>query len=70
MTTTNDERRPVIAISSCLLGQQVRFNRGHKRDNWLSNELGHHFIRNPDPYIADQWYLLPYSDELGLKNTM
>jgi uncharacterized protein YbgA (DUF1722 family) len=32
--------------------------------------LRHHFRRNPDPYIAGQWYLQPYPDDLGLRNTI
>ncbi|OBQ52421.1 YbgA family protein [Halodesulfovibrio spirochaetisodalis] len=29
-----------IGISSCLLGNKVRFDGGHKKDNWLVNILG------------------------------
>jgi len=35
----DDEIR--IGISSCLLGQQVRFDGGHKRDRYLTDVLGH-----------------------------
>jgi uncharacterized protein YbgA (DUF1722 family)/uncharacterized protein YbbK (DUF523 family) len=31
-----------IGISSCLLGAQVRFDGGHKKDNFLVHELGRH----------------------------
>jgi len=34
------ENRPVIALSSCLAGENVRFDGAHKRDNWLLKELG------------------------------
>jgi len=29
-----------IAVSSCLLGEEVRFNGGHKRHRWLTHTLG------------------------------
>ena len=29
-----------IGISSCLLGQKVRFDGGHKRDTFLTETLG------------------------------
>ncbi|MCP4626954.1 MAG: DUF523 domain-containing protein [bacterium] len=29
-----------IGISSCLLGNEVRWNGGHKRDKYLTNTLG------------------------------
>ncbi len=32
--------KPVLGISRCLLGENVRYNGGHKRDNYLCNELG------------------------------
>lgn len=31
-----------IGISACLLGQEVRFDGGHKRDSFLTEELGKH----------------------------
>ncbi|GGL47879.1 YbgA family protein [Planomonospora parontospora] len=47
ITTTNhyqeDEVRPRVAVSSCLIGEMVRFNGGHSRDRFLSGEL--------DPYV-------------------
>lgn len=33
---------PIIGISSCLLGDAVRYDGGHKRDRWLSETLGRH----------------------------
>ena len=39
--------RPVIAISSCLLGEQVRFDGGHKRHSWIIGPLGKYFDYRP-----------------------
>lgn len=36
------ERRLRIGVSSCLLGEEVRYNGGHKRDLFLTDMLGHH----------------------------
>jgi len=37
----HDEAEPIrIGISSCLLGQKVRFDGGHKRDRYLTDVLG------------------------------
>ena len=37
----HDEAEPIrIGISSCLLGQKVRFDGGHKRDRYLNDVLG------------------------------
>ena len=32
--------KPRVGISSCLLGRPVRYNGGHKRHDWLVDELG------------------------------
>ena len=32
--------RPRVGVSSCLLGEEVRFNGGHKRYRFLTDELG------------------------------
>jgi uncharacterized protein YbgA (DUF1722 family)/uncharacterized protein YbbK (DUF523 family) len=32
--------RPRVGVSSCLLGEEVRFNGGHKRSRFLTEELG------------------------------
>ena len=32
--------RPRVGVSSCLLGALVRFNGGHKRHRFLTDELG------------------------------
>ncbi len=55
MTTTNpgpdsptwrhwhDESQPIrLGVSSCLLGKEVRFDGGHKRDRYLTGALGEH----------------------------
>lgn len=34
------DSRPVIALSSCLAGEPVRYDGAHKRDNWLLEKLG------------------------------
>ncbi len=36
-----------IGISSCLLGQKVRFDGGHKRDRYLTDTLGQYFTWVP-----------------------
>ena len=46
--------RPRVGVSSCLLGEQVRFNGGHKRSRFLTDELG--------PYV--DW--VPYCPEVEI----
>jgi uncharacterized protein YbgA (DUF1722 family)/uncharacterized protein YbbK (DUF523 family) len=46
--------RPRVGVSSCLLGAEVRFNGGHKRDRFLTDELG--------PYV--DW--VPYCPEVEI----
>jgi uncharacterized protein YbgA (DUF1722 family)/uncharacterized protein YbbK (DUF523 family) len=48
------EVRPRVGVSSCLLGAEVRFNGGHKRDRFLTDELG--------PYV--DW--VPYCPEVEI----
>ena len=36
--------RPRVGVSSCLLGEPVRFNGGHSRSRFLTDELG--------PYVS------------------
>ena len=36
------EVRPRVGVSSCLLGEEVRFNGGHKRYRFLTDDLGLH----------------------------
>jgi len=43
-----------VGVSSCLLGEQVRFNGGHKRYRFLTDELG--------PYV--DW--VPYCPEVSI----
>ncbi|MFY9820163.1 MAG: DUF523 domain-containing protein [Thermoanaerobaculia bacterium] len=45
-----------IGISSCLLGQEVRYNGGHKRDDFLTDVLG--------PFV--EWVPVCPEVELGL----
>ena len=35
--------RPVVAVSSCLLGQKVRYDGGHKHSRYLTGVLSEHF---------------------------
>ncbi len=46
MTETGTEAgagaRPRVGVSSCLLGEPVRFNGGHSRNRFLTDELGPH----------------------------
>ena len=42
MTGPRMEGRPLVGVSSCLLGEEVRFNGGHKRHRFLTDELGPH----------------------------
>ncbi|TGG95542.1 DUF1722 domain-containing protein [Natronospirillum operosum] len=37
---TDSAQRPRIAVSACLLGEEVRYNGGHKRHRWLTDCLG------------------------------
>jgi uncharacterized protein YbbK (DUF523 family) len=46
--------RPSVGVSSCLLGEEVRFNGGHKRYRFLTDEL--------DPYV--DW--VPYCPEMEI----
>ena len=46
--------RPRVGVSSCLLGEEVRFNGGHKRYRFLTDEL--------DPYV--DW--VPYCPEIEI----
>jgi uncharacterized protein YbgA (DUF1722 family)/uncharacterized protein YbbK (DUF523 family) len=46
--------RPRVGVSSCLLGEQVRFNGGHKRYRFLTDQLG--------PYV--DW--VPYCPEVSI----
>jgi uncharacterized protein YbgA (DUF1722 family)/uncharacterized protein YbbK (DUF523 family) len=38
-----DDAKLRVGISSCLLGQEVRFDGGHKRDRFLTDELARYF---------------------------
>jgi uncharacterized protein YbgA (DUF1722 family)/uncharacterized protein YbbK (DUF523 family) len=46
--------RPRVGVSSCLLGEEVRFNGGHKRCRFLADEL--------DPFV--DW--VPYCPEMEI----
>jgi uncharacterized protein YbgA (DUF1722 family)/uncharacterized protein YbbK (DUF523 family) len=49
--------RPRVGVSSCLLGEEVRFNGGHKRYRFLTDEL--------DPYVDWVRYCPEVSAGLG-----
>ena len=49
--------RPLVGVSSCLLGEEVRFNGGHKRHRFLTDELG--------PYVDWVAYCPEVSAGLG-----
>ena len=34
--------KPILGISSCLLGRNVRYDGGHKLDRYLADTLGRH----------------------------
>jgi hypothetical protein len=70
-------QRPVrVGISSCLLGDAVRFDGGHKRDAFLTDTFGrfvewvpgHHVRVHDVAYLAGQVYLAPHPKELMLRN--
>ena len=48
------DARPRVGVSSCLLGEEVRFNGGHKRYRFLTDELA--------PYV--EW--VPYCPEVEI----
>ena len=52
--TSDTWGRPRVGVSSCLLGEEVRFNGGHKRYRFLTDELG--------PYV--DW--VPYCPEVSI----
>ena len=45
-TETGIEKIP-IAISSCLLGEEVRFDGGHKHNAYITQTLGEYFSYTP-----------------------
>ncbi|WP_298609279.1 DUF523 and DUF1722 domain-containing protein [uncultured Thiothrix sp.] len=38
-----DKNKPLLGISSCLLGNSVRFDSGHKHNAYITETLGHYF---------------------------
>lgn len=41
-TVSPGHRRPVLGVSGCLLGQNVRFDAGHKKNHYILHELSSH----------------------------
>ncbi|MGA4991224.1 YbgA family protein [Nonomuraea bangladeshensis] len=56
MITGRPDARPLVAVSSCLLGELVRYNGGHSRDRFLTDAL--------DPYV--DWIRICPEMEAGL----
>jgi uncharacterized protein YbbK (DUF523 family)/uncharacterized protein YbgA (DUF1722 family) len=54
LVMADEAARPRVGVSSCLLGAEVRFNGGHKRSRFLTDELG--------PYV--DW--VPYCPEVEI----
>ncbi len=42
-----DKARIIVGISSCLLGEKVRFDTGHKKHSYITDTLGQHFTFRP-----------------------
>jgi uncharacterized protein YbbK (DUF523 family) len=52
MNNESDLRRPIrIGVSACLLGASVRFDGGHKRDQFLTETFG--LIRGVGPVCPE-----------------
>ena len=47
MEPQNDDRKIPLGISSCLLGQKVRFDSGHKHNPYITQSLGEFFSFEP-----------------------
>jgi uncharacterized protein YbbK (DUF523 family) len=43
-----------LGMSSCLLGEKVRYDGGHKRDPYLTDTLGRCFEWAP-VWLEDEW---------------
>jgi len=53
MTNTITEKKIPIGISSCLLGEEVRFDSGHKNNSYITGTLGNYFeFRGFCPEVA------------------
>jgi len=69
-----------IGVSSCLLGERVRYDGGHKLDHFIANTLAqyvdfvpvtliNHYARKyASAYLLGQYYLNPHPLELQLRN--
>jgi len=44
---TQDQAKILIGISSCLVGEKVRFDGGHKQNRYILDTLGQHFSYRP-----------------------
>ena len=77
-TTQDAAVRPRVGVSSCLLGEPVRFNGGHSRCRFLTEQLDPYVEWVPYcpemeiglPWLAGQTYLEPFPAALRLRHTV
>lgn len=67
--------RPKIGVSACLLGRPVRLAGGHKRSDFVADNLSrfvdfvHHLRKHEElgGWLARQFYFQPHPKELGAR---
>ena len=47
LATTDDQSKILVGISSCLIGEKVRFDGGHKQNRYVLDTLGQYFRYRP-----------------------
>jgi uncharacterized protein YbgA (DUF1722 family)/uncharacterized protein YbbK (DUF523 family) len=47
LTSTDDQSKILVGISSCLIGEKVRFDGGHKQNRYVLDTLGQYFRYRP-----------------------
>ncbi len=57
-----------VGISSCLLGEEVRYDGGHQRDSFVTGVLARHFAWVSVCPEMEMGYLRPHPKELMLRN--
>ncbi len=68
-TTQDAAVRPRVGVSSCLLGEPVRFNGGRRRCRFLTEQLDPYIDWVPyAPWLAGQTYLEPFPAALRLRH--
>jgi hypothetical protein len=60
--------RPRIGVSSSLLGEQVRFNGGHSRSRFLTDELGRHVDWVPTCPLYDEIVVFIYDSTASVEH--